>query len=256
MINHPLFSIVTVVYNSISSIERTINSVIKQTSGNFEYIVIDGGSTDGTLEIIRKYRSGIDKLESGPDNGIYDAMNKGINLAEGEWILFMNAGDEFSNSDVLLNVSQLIESKNSSEIDILYGNSTAILANGKTKRYLAPNEVGDHWKGPLFRHGSMFVKTSLHKKHPFNLDRKYKICADFDFIYKMHVNGKRFYNTELDIINFEASGVSANRIRCAKDNKMIVKQYNNSLKIEIWHNFWIVRACVIDKIIVPLLRLK
>ena len=97
----PLVSIVTVVFNGEKYLEQTIQSVINQTYDNVEYIIIDGGSTDGTVDIIKNYEDRIDYWISEKDKGIYDAMNKGINLASGEWINFMNAGDIFYDEKVL-----------------------------------------------------------------------------------------------------------------------------------------------------------
>ena len=99
--NNPLISVVTVSYNAVSVIEQTIFSVINQTYPNVEYIIIDGGSTDGTVDIIKKYADKITYWVSEPDKGIYDAMNKGIELATGEWINFMNAGDSFYSFSIL-----------------------------------------------------------------------------------------------------------------------------------------------------------
>ena len=99
--NLPRVSIITVCYNAVSAIQRTILSVLSQTYENIEYIIIDGKSTDGTLAIIKKYESRIAFWLSEPDNGIYDAMNKAINNATGEWVLFMNADDEFVDNKVV-----------------------------------------------------------------------------------------------------------------------------------------------------------
>lgn len=93
--DNPLISVVTVAYNAVTTIEKTILSVINQTYPNVEYIIIDGGSTDGTVEIIKKYANKLAYWVSEPDNGIYDAMNKGAKVATGEWINFMNCGDSF-----------------------------------------------------------------------------------------------------------------------------------------------------------------
>ena len=103
-----LISIVTVSYNAVLTIEQTILSVINQTYPNVEYIIIDGGSTDGTVDIIKKYEDKIAYWVSEPDKGIYDAMNKGVVVATGEWINFMNAGDIFTDGDVIDKYLQLI----------------------------------------------------------------------------------------------------------------------------------------------------
>ena len=97
-------SIVTVSYNAVATIESTILSVINQTYSNVEYIIIDGGSTDGTVDIIKKYQDKISYWISEPDQGIYDAMNKGLKIASGEWINFMNSGDSFVHTEVLENL--------------------------------------------------------------------------------------------------------------------------------------------------------
>ncbi len=105
--NQPKVSIVTVVYNDAKGLEKTIKSVINQTYKNVEFIIIDGGSTDGTVEIIKKYEDYIDYWVSEEDKGIYDAMNKGIKAATGTWINFMNAGDVFVDCEVLSSIDFL-----------------------------------------------------------------------------------------------------------------------------------------------------
>lgn len=102
-------SVITVCYNAVDTLEKTIQSVLEQTYHNIEYIIIDGGSTDGTVEIIHRYVDYLAYWVSEPDRGIYDAMNKGIERATGEWVNFMNAGDYFYNYDVISNVFKVLQ---------------------------------------------------------------------------------------------------------------------------------------------------
>ena len=129
--NDPLISIVTVSYNAVATIEQTILSVINQTYPNIEYIIIDGGSKDGTIDIIRKYADQIAYWVSEPDEGIYDAMNKGIKIATGEWINFMNCGDSFLDMKVLnkIFISSILNEYEG--VDILYGNRVSVYSFGK-----------------------------------------------------------------------------------------------------------------------------
>jgi len=129
-----LISVVTVSYNAVSTIEQTILSVINQTYPNVEYIIIDGGSTDGTVDIIKKYADKIAYWVSEPDKGIYDAMNKGVVVATGEWINFMNAGDIFTDSDVIdkLFHQNIIINR----VGIVFGDTLVVFRNRVTM-YLA-----------------------------------------------------------------------------------------------------------------------
>src|ERR1700761_112956 len=135
----PRLSIITIVYNNASDIERTILSVINQTYKNIEYIIIDGASTDGTLNIIGKYRDSISKLVSEPDKGIYDAMNKGLQQATGDYVLFMNSGDEIYAGDT---VEKIFNTE--PDADIYYGETEMINADGKSlgrRRHKAPKQL-------------------------------------------------------------------------------------------------------------------
>lgn len=114
----PLITIITVAYNAVKDIENTILSVLNQTYPNIEYIIIDGGSTDGTLDIIKKYEDKISYWVSEADKGIYDAMNKGALKATGEWLNFMNAGDTFYDQQVL---EKVFKDNDWSDADVIYG---------------------------------------------------------------------------------------------------------------------------------------
>lgn len=177
-------SIVTVSFNCISSIEDTILSVVCQNYEYKEFIIIDGGSTDGTLDIIKKYKEKIDYWISEKDAGIYDAMNKGINVSNGEWIIFMNSGDLFYNSNVLGDVFN----QNSYGEEIIYGDRISLFSFGKY--YHKPAKLSTfNYDFPIF-HQSTFVKLDLLKYRGFNTI--FKICADYESFYHFFSTGHSF----------------------------------------------------------------
>ena len=199
--NKPLITIITVCYNAISSIEKTIISVINQTYPNIEYIIIDGGSTDGCIDVIKKYEDKITYWISEPDKGIYDAMNKGIKLAKGEWINFMNCGDTFYNNTTIEELFQ----KANFDSDIIYGNTNLLLITGE---YIQRGEVVSDNEYMPFCHQASFSRNSLMKKYGF--DTKYKICADRNFFYTAYKNNAKFEYIDVTISNYEAEeGISS-----------------------------------------------
>lgn len=201
MKNKPLISIITVVYNDEKFLEETIKSVINQTYNNVEYIIIDGASTDGTVDIIKKYEDVIDYWVSERDSGIYDAMNKGIDVASGKWINFMNAGDGFYNDDILEKIFTLNTFKN---VDIIYGNHNVIYPN-KTRIVKAGN-IDDIWKGSQFCHQSAFVSAKVQKTNKFNLSNR--IGADFELFYYLYKQKMYFKYIDSIVANYSAGGLS------------------------------------------------
>ena len=197
----PLITIITVVYNGEKYLEETIKSVINQTYPNVEYIIIDGGSTDGTLEIIKKYDDYIDYWVSEKDDGIYDAMNKGIDLATGKWINFMNAGDSFYDEKILEKIFSKRDLKN---IDIIYGNHHVIYHN--RTRIAKAGDIKNLWRGSQFSHQSVFISSHIHKKNKYNITNR--IGADFEFFYKAYKNGKNFYYIDTVVSSVSAGGIS------------------------------------------------
>lgn len=169
----PLITVVTVVLNGVEFLERTIQSVVNQTYKNIEYIIIDGGSTDATLDIIKKYEDKITHWISEPDNGIYDAMNKGIDLTSGDWINFMMAGDKFH----LNNVIDKIFDNQTYNSDIIYGDMQ-LDRKGIFQVKKAKN-LDVLWKKVAFCSQSAFMSAEYCKQHKFSL--AYSIAADFDF---------------------------------------------------------------------------
>lgn len=171
-------TIVTVVKNDEANIEKTILSILSQDYPLLEYIIIDGGSADQTGNIIQKYSDRINFIISEPDRNIFDAMNKGAQLATGEWINFMNSGDRFVNNSV---ISKIFTTEKYST-DIIYGNSIIEFKNGKTRLLNVNNDL-PFWKRYI-NHQSIFSKTKLIKDRPFNL--KYDLCSDYDFLINMY----------------------------------------------------------------------
>lgn len=214
MNNNPLISIVTVSYNAVKDIEKTILSVLNQTYPNIEYIIIDGGSTDGTLDIIKKYQDKISYWVSEPDKGIYDAMNKGTLKSTGEWLNFMNAGDTFSSKQVL---EQVFKDKDWSETDVIYGD---VIIKYKNTTKLRPSLSIEHLeKGMPFCHQSTFIKTKLQKEKFF--DVHYKICADYNLFHSLYMQKYHFKKVDIAIAEFLYGGISTEAFI--------------SLLIEEWH---------------------
>jgi glycosyltransferase involved in cell wall biosynthesis len=170
-------SIITINLNNCSGLERTIESVINQTSADFEFIIIDGASTDGSRELINKYPSAISNWISEPDNGIYDAMNKGINLSRGEYLLMLNSGDVLHENDTIKKVIDL-----GLDRDLIYGN---ILWIGKEKQFITtfPEKLTyNFFLISSLGHQGTFIRRELHLLTGL-YDSTYKIVADWCFLF-------------------------------------------------------------------------
>lgn len=207
--NKPKISVITVVYNGISYIESTILSVVNQDYSNFEYIIIDGNSSDGTIEVIRKYESKLAYWISEKDQGIYDAMNKGIDRALGDWIIFMNCGDFFYSSKVISNV---FYENIADDISMLIGGASVRSEWGNFNIKARPeNQI---WKS--FVHQSLFSRIDLNRKYKFNLN--FRAASDFDFVYNLF--SKKYKSKSLDIIVsdilYVSSGFSSINELCSK----------------------------------------
>ncbi|QSW87457.1 MULTISPECIES: glycosyltransferase family 2 protein [Flavobacterium] len=197
----PLISIVTVVFNCEKTIENTILSVVNQDFENYEFIIIDGGSTDNTVAIVEKYKDKITRWISEPDKGIYDAMNKGARMAKGEWINFMNAGDEFA----IHNFDSLQEVMKDEKCGIIYGD--VIIKKEDDSLFVDVARPLDQINYLLnFCHQSSFVRTKLLVETPFSLD--YKISSDYDFFLKMFKKGYKFEYINESISTFALGGIS------------------------------------------------
>lgn len=203
----PRLTVITVVYNNVCHIERTLLSVINQTHRDIEYIVIDGKSTDGTLEIIKKYTLQITKIISEKDNGIYDAMNKGLKLATGDYVLFMNSGDEIYDTNTVKNIFLA-----SPEADIYYGETEMINSAGQSlgkRRHQTPAVFT--WKsfkyGMSISHQAIYVKRTL--ASPFNT--AYQLSADIDWIITAAKKANKMVNCHMYVAKYLVGGVSKSK---------------------------------------------
>jgi len=199
---NPLISIITIVYNGEKYLEETIQSVINQTYDNIEYIIIDGGSTDETIDIIKKYEDKIDYWVSERDGGIYDAMNKGIKIASGSWVNFMNAGDKFIDKSIIKKISSSLGNQ---EVTIFFGDTIDDYGEFK-KVHKANTNLQKLWKGMLFSHQSTFFSLKYHKENLYNTT--YKLASDFDMIYHAYIKGEKFHYLNMSIAMIEIGGVS------------------------------------------------
>lgn len=195
----PKISIVTVSYNTSDCIEKTIQSVINQTYPNVEYLIIDGGSTDGTQQIIERYDDRIAYFVSEKDKGLYDGMNKGIAAATGDYLLFMNADDVFVNNEVVEKIVHFIEER--PDADVVYGNSEQVLEYGIYE--VRPKVAYINHKMAI-SHQATFVKLSLLRSHPFDL--KYRYAADFEQLSSLYLDGYKFVYIDLLVARVEMTG--------------------------------------------------
>lgn len=218
----PLVSVITVVRNCSLTIENTILSVIKQENINIEYIIIDGISTDGTVELIRKHEDSIDYWISESDKGIYDAMNKGILLAKGHWIIFMNSGDTFVADNTL---QEIFKRQFDDNLDIIYGDTVFDYLN--KKMYVIPQKLDNiEWNLP-FCHQSVFVKRLVLNENLFDLN--FKIAADYAQFLSLFRQKKIFQYIPLAVANYALEGgvSSRNTIRLFRELTLISGKQKN-----------------------------
>ncbi|MBE9586739.1 glycosyltransferase [Mucilaginibacter sp. JRF] len=214
---NPTLSIITVVYNNVRDIERTMLSVLGQTYANIEYIIIDGASNDGTLAIIQQYQNRLARLVSEKDKGIYDAMNKGLALAIGDYVLFMNSGDELYDADTVEAIFAT-----SPDADIYYGETEMINDEGKSlgqRRHKAPEQFT--WRsfkyGMSVSHQAIYLRRSLLKPY----DSRYQLSADIDWILHAAKQAKKIVNVKRYVAKYLVGGMSKQKHR-----QSLVERFN------------------------------
>lgn len=205
----PTLSVVTVVYNNIKDIERTVRSVLNQTYPNIEYVVIDGGSTDGTLDVLQRYQPQISKLVSEKDAGIYDAMNKGLALATGDYVLFMNSGDEIYSPDTVTNIFASADNA-----DIYYGETEMYNDRWESlgrRRHEAPQRLNhaSFRYGMSVSHQAIYIRRSLAGSY----DPRYQLSADIDWILNAIKKARRIQHAGGYVAKYLVGGMSKQKHR-------------------------------------------
>lgn len=234
----PKFSIITITYNASQWLERTILSVLSQSYPAIEYIIIDGASTDGTVDIIRQYASGIATWVSEPDKGLYDAMNKGLKRATGDYVWFINAGDTLYTADTVQKIAASLK-KDVSLPDILYGQTMIVDAEGRQRggrRLKAPERLT--WKsfrmGMLVCHQSFIAKRELAPLY----NTEYRLVADYDWCIRCMQKARTIRNTQLILSNFLEDGLSSvQRKASLKERYRVMCRYYGTLvtgALHIW----------------------
>lgn len=243
--NHPLISIISCVFNSERFIEKTIKSIINQTYENIEYIIIDGYSIDKTIDIIKKYEDKVAFWQSEPDSGLYDAMNKGIELSSGDYLLFINAGDEIHDNNTIQNTFQ-----KTNNADIYYGETEYIDMNGNilglrskiTSHKLPQNLSWENFnRGMVVCHQSFIVKKEIAPK--YNL--QYNFSSDIDWEIRCLKNSKKTINTNLILSRFLEGGMSKKYHLKSLLERYRVLQKHFGFLTNLWNHFRIVGRMLI-----------
>ncbi len=205
MINAPLISIITVVYNGEKYLKQAIESVINQTYKNIEYIIIDGGSTDNTLNIIKNYHQNISKWVSEPDNGLYDAMNKGIKLATGELIGMVNSDDWYELNAVEIIVNEYLKNDNK---QIFHSDRYDVYKDGSRKKYaFNPSVFKFKYFSMTYSHPTMFVHRDIYKSYKYNISLT--SISDYQFALEIYLTNKSiFHYIPQPTSNFRLGGIS------------------------------------------------
>lgn len=228
-VERPLVTIITVVFNNVHTLEQTIISVVNQSYKNIEYIIIDGGSTDGSVDLIRKYKSQISYWVSEPDKGIYYAMNKGLSIANGELVGVLSSDDWYESTSVekVVNYYEL-----NPEVDIIHGLLRFIASNDK------PDSVVGHYNSFLekgmIEHPTCFIKKNMYDKVGF-YNVSYKSAADYEWMLRAKKLDAKFLFIPEMLTNFRRGGISSSYIGSLEE-LLIKKRFGviSGFKYSLW----------------------
>ena len=257
------FSIITCTYNASEVLQRTLDSVMSQTWGQIEHIIVDGASKDSTMAMAEAYRrrSAEEETEhdiiikSEPDRGLYDAMNKGLQLATGDYVVFLNAGDVLSTDETLENISNDVNERSDGRLPaVLYGDTNIVDNNGellRPRRLVPPDNLS--WRsfrhGMLVCHQAFYVRTDIAKAEPYNL--KYRFSADVDWCIRVM---KRAESENLQllklpevVVNYLDGGMTNKNHRASLMERFRVMRRHYGLLTTIGMHLWFVVRAVLKK---------
>ena len=242
MIN-PLFTIITCTYNAEHTLERTIRSVDSQTYPGIEHLILDGASKDRTLEIASGAKRA--KVISEPDKGLYDAMNKGISLAKGDYIIFLNAGDCFHSDGTLEAVASMLQGERP---DIIYGETAIVDDSGRflrMRRLQAPETLDwtSFQDGMLVCHQAFWARTDIARNTPFDL--KYRFSADVDWCIRVMKQSSDIRNAHRTLIDYLSEGMSTTNHKASLLERFrIMRRHYGLVRTVLQHCKFVVRAAV------------
>jgi glycosyltransferase involved in cell wall biosynthesis len=217
--NPPIISVVTINRNMRQELEATLESVVAQTYPHLEFVVIDGGSIDGSSDLVERFASQIDYWISEPDRGIYDAMNKGVRAATGEWVIFMNAGDRFHDGDAIADVF----SEDHSDTDLIYGHSTRWHAREEIARFVPAEPLAALPLRMTCSHQSLFTRRGLLLEQPFSSGL---VAADYEFLVRMYIERRRFKIVDRVVAVNVSGGISdVRRLRSVTERARIAARH-------------------------------
>lgn len=244
--NKPLFSIITICYNAEATLEKTIQSVLAQTYPNVEYIIVDGASKDNTLAIINRYRPQLSKVVSEPDKGLYDAMNKGIGLATGDYLCFLNAGDTFFSANTLQEMVDTLPADK--QPDVIYGETALVDAEGqfiRMRRLQAPEVLT--WRsfrqGMLVCHQAFFARRELVPLY----DLQYRFSADFDWCIRIMKQSHLLHNTHQTLVNYLDEGLTTSNQKASLKERFRIMAKHYGLFSTLLHHLWFVFRAIIKR---------
>ncbi len=240
----PLVSVITVVLNDSERLDETIKNVICQSYDNIEYLIIDGGSNDRTLDVIREREGAIDYYLSEPDSGIYDGMNKAVSLASGEWIIFMNSGDILYSRDTI----EKVMNGPISSADLVFGDWVGRYPQyGDLRAYKTAGNLDDLWKGMVFSHQALFTRRGILKKRGFDCGG-YKYGADYDFILWAYHEGYRFRRIDEVIAEVSSGGeVDRNIVEAKREHMKICLKYRKCRFYCLYYHLLILKTILAER---------